>query len=701
MTLSIWLTLLVTGAVAFAAGRVLGQRHPLVNHGPTDAGSDQGVCCTAILDSLDTRVAVLDATGRIIETNQNWKQFDLQIDGHPTSQIGDNFLAFCDSVPAERFKAAQDIARGLRRVSSRDAELEIIRYCRSSANEIQAFRTHITPLGSEQIIGGTVVALTNCSQQWQLEEEAKLLSLVARHTDNGVMILDQQRNCSWINEGFSRITGYSLEELGGQRLRFQFHGPNTDRRTLQVMQDGLENGTGYTVEVQLHNRQGDAYWVAMEAKPIHKNGEINGFIIVASETTARRNAERELRDERALLRQILARIPFHIYWKAADSSYMGCNQAFADSMGLEHPELIKGRTDADLRALDATHGKHTEADDAVLRTGKPQLQVAQEQQDADGNPVYLSASRVPMFNEARETIGMIGVTVDVTEKKELEERLTQFNILEAIGQLSSGIAHEINTPIQYVGDNTLFLSDSVDDMMGALSKITPLLDAFAGDERYRELTQQLTESMHDVDLEFLQTELPVAIEQTLQGVGHVRKIVASMKEFSHPGGDEKTVADVNSALENTIVVTTNEWRYVAEMDTDLAPDLPPIPCLIGELNQVFLNIIVNAAHALDEMDDRSELGRIGIKTRLDGDYVRIEISDTGPGMTDELKKKIFDPFFTTKGVGKGTGQGLSIARNIILTRHGGQIEVLSQLGRGTTFVIRLPLSDTVAVAAVA
>jgi signal transduction histidine kinase len=190
----------------------------------------------------------------------------------------------------------------------------------------------------------------------------------------------------------------------------------------------------------------------------------------------------------------------------------------------------------------------------------------------------------------------------------------------------------------------------------------------------------------------LKEEVPRAIEQTLDGVNRVAKIVRAMKEFSHPSSEGKVAADVNRLIDNTITVANNEWKYVADLVRDFDPSLPLVPCIAGELNQVILNLIVNAAHAIGESikADPGRKGIITITTRAAEAGVEIRVKDTGTGIPVEARAKIFDPFFTTKAVGKGTGQGLTIAHGVIVKKHGGRLSFETEMGVGTTFVIHLP-----------
>jgi signal transduction histidine kinase len=205
--------------------------------------------------------------------------------------------------------------------------------------------------------------------------------------------------------------------------------------------------------------------------------------------------------------------------------------------------------------------------------------------------------------------------------------------------------------------------------------------------------EQVSEGVNDLDTPFLIQEIPIAISQSLEGIKRVSEIVQAMKDFSHPGVKEKTLLDINHALETTLAVAKNEWKYVANLETAFDQDLPKVLCIPGAINQVFLNIIVNAAHAIASIcqDEYQKNGIIQITTRKDGDFVEVRIADNGPGIPEEIQPKIFEPFFTTKEVGKGTGQGLAIAYDVITSRHKGQIYFETEVGVGTTFVIRLPI----------
>ncbi len=280
------------------------------------------------------------------------------------------------------------------------------------------------------------------------------------------------------------------------------------------------------------------------------------------------------------------------------------------------------------------------------------------------------------------------------EKLSLESRLHQAEKLESVGRLAAGIAHEINTPTQYVGTNIDFLNDASTDISELLEQLSRLITTAHNDKKLEDnFASTAKEYFETADWEFLQEEIPKALIQSQEGLRRITKIVSAMKNFSHPGSGELEPSDINIGIQSTVTLTTNEWKYAAEMDMQLDTTLPLVPCYPDELNQVFLNMIINSAHAIAEHTQKNaeNKGLITIQTIKDGNYARIHITDSGGGMPDEVVERVFEPFYTTKEVGKGTGQGLAIAHDVIVNKHHGSIDVQTDLGRGTTFIISLPI----------
>ncbi|RMG46579.1 MAG: response regulator [Acidobacteria bacterium] len=281
------------------------------------------------------------------------------------------------------------------------------------------------------------------------------------------------------------------------------------------------------------------------------------------------------------------------------------------------------------------------------------------------------------------------------EKARVEAQLRHVHKLEAIGRLAAGIAHEINTPIQFIGDNLRFLEESFGDLVGFAGAV-----ARAAREGRLDAAE-VARRADEIELSYLEEEVPQSIRQSIDGVNRVAEIVKAMKRFGHPGGASREEVDINELVRTTAVVSRSEWKYVADLELELHDGLPLVPCRGNDISQVLLNLIVNAAHAIrDKIGERPETkGRIVLRTRLLDQAVEIEVEDSGCGIPEEIRDRVFDPFFTTKEVGKGTGQGLALAHAIVVQQHGGEIGFDSVEGQGTRFRIRLPLEAAGAEAA--
>jgi PAS domain S-box-containing protein len=402
--------------------------------------------------------------------------------------------------------------------------------------------------------------------------------------------------------------------------------------------------------------------------------------------------------EQEKFREIFENSPEGIFQTSPDGRFLTANPALVSMFGYASPqELMEQVTDIQTQLY---------ADPKRRQEFKKQLQEQNvvrefeaEMKCKDGSRKWISLTACRVSKLDGSLLHYQGFTTDITAQKNalkernlIEVQLRQAQKLEAVGQLAAGIAHEINTPIQYIGDNIHFIEESFADLGELLQHYRKLAAAVQSNTITSELLSALERSIQKTDIEYLSREIPLAVQQSLQGVGHVSHIVNAMKEFSHPGGREKVALDLNHAIETTVTVARGEWKYVAEVVTDLEPALPPVPCLPGEFNQVTLNLLINAAHAIGDVVRKVEgsKGTIRISTRLDGAWVEIRISDTGTGIPEAIRDRIFDPFFTTKEVGKGTGQGLAIARSVIVDKHGGTLTFESEVGRGSTFIIRLP-----------
>jgi PAS domain S-box-containing protein len=433
--------------------------------------------------------------------------------------------------------------------------------------------------------------------------------------------------------------------------------------------------------------------------------------LLEAEAAVLRTANDELRQQLALRDQALdATSIFFVITRIASPQplIVYCNKVVADQHGFLAEELI-GKPIGVLRQWTGSNTRYVEGVKAALIAGKS-FHWEDEVLRRDGTSYWLGVTIRPLFDADGRLTHSVAVGADITAKREelqkkqaLQHQLVEemrerermvielqlAQKLESVGRLAAGIAHEINTPIQYVGDSVHFLRSAYNDLNQVLDICRQAVDDLPPGADHAASKLALAEAAARHDLEFLRTEIPKAFERTFDGVERVTNIVKAMKEFAHPDEKEHNPADLNHALQTTLLVASNEYKYLAKIDTDFA-ELPPVICNVGELNQVFLNLIVNAAHAIQDAGKDVTTGRIRVSTALDGDTALIRISDNGCGVPPENLSKLYDPFFTTKEVGRGTGQGLAITHSILVDKHGGDISVQSTVGLGTEFTLRLP-----------
>ncbi len=498
----------------------------------------------------------------------------------------------------------------------------------------------------------------------------------------------------FFDDKMEELLGYSKEEFNSGRLKWKNIVMEEDLPNIQqIFRMALQTYRHYIREYRVRTKTGGILWLQERGQIIcNQEGRVDYISIVFFDITERRRAEDEFRRASAEIEQMFASITSILIGLTPQGYVWHWNAEAEKVLGLTNAEALGQRVDKLPIEWDAA-----KISDALAGCRKKLITTRLENvhfQSREGKKGFLGITINPIKGEAGDISGLILLGRDVTERLILENQLAQAQKLESIGQLAAGIAHEINTPIQYVGDNTRFLRDAFQDLLHLLEEYQTLLAAGRAGAVTAEQLERVEGATRELDLDYLIGEIPAAISQSLEGVERVAKIVRAMKDFSHPGTVEKQAVDLNKAIESTITVARNEYKYVAEMVTDLDPSLPLVPCRPDEINQVILNIIINAAHAIADVVGRepAEKGTISIKTRGHGDSAEIAISDTGGGIPEKIRTRIFDPFFTTKEVGKGTGQGLAISHAVIVEKHGGTIDFETVMGQGTTFFIKLPLA---------
>jgi PAS domain S-box-containing protein len=387
-----------------------------------------------------------------------------------------------------------------------------------------------------------------------------------------------------------------------------------------------------------------------------------------------------------------------------------CNKIVAETHGYTREELI-GKPITLLAQWVGRNPTYMAEVQAALLAGQT-AQYEEQVTRPDGSTFWLGVSIRPLYDREGRFTHSVAVGADITakrseshKKQELQEKLLAemqerermvielqlAQKLESVGRLAAGIAHEINTPIQYVGDSVYFLRSAFEDfdkLFESMHGAAAMLPDGAQRSAYQ---QEIAELERKHDLEYLRAEVPKAFTRTFDGVERVTNIVKAMKEFAHPDENEQNPVDLLHALETTLLVASNEYKYVAKVRTEFG-ELPQVVCNVGELNQVFLNLIVNAAHAIKDSGKDADSGEILIRAAAEGDQAVICVSDNGCGVPEENLSKLYDPFFTTKEVGRGTGQGLAISHSIVVDKHGGDISVSSEVGVGTQFTVRLPIA---------
>ncbi|MFT3867358.1 MAG: PAS domain S-box protein [Nibricoccus sp.] len=532
------------------------------------------------------------------------------------------------------------------------------------------------------------------------QERLRMLSCAVEQSLSSIIITDTQGRIEYVNPYFEKVTGYAANEVIGKNPRILKSGTQSDE-FYREMWSTLSAGREWLGDLQNRRKNGELFWERATMSGIrNEQGIITHYVAVKEDITERKKAEEAQRESEALLKAIFSGASDAILL-LCDNKLIDCNPKALEMFGYSKDELMKLQP-KDVSPSEQPDGRDsavTAADyiQQALQNGSCQFEWMHQRKDGSCFPAEVLLSSFAF--RGRSIIH--GSVRDVSEKKkaeverrELEARLQLTNKLESVGSLAAGVAHEINTPTQFISDNARFLTGAFAQLEKILASHRQLVEQAAAHADFGPVLAEIKATETENELEYLIEEIPRCLEQSLDGLRRIGKIVGSLKEFSHPGGEEKSHANINRAIETTVGVSRHEWKYVADVVTELDPNLPKVNCVIDEINQAVLNLIINATHAIEEANKKTGAtrGLITIRTRQDAGNVIIEVTDTGTGIPEAVRERVFEPFFTTKPVGKGTGQGLAIVQAVIVKKHRGNVSFTTEMGKGTTFILTLPLT---------
>jgi PAS domain S-box-containing protein len=500
-----------------------------------------------------------------------------------------------------------------------------------------------------------------------------------------------------VNDLMCEITGYSTEELLGQKAELLYADRAEFKRIGDELFDRLPKGGHGHIDTIFKRKDGKLIHVLLSVAFLDTPELADWRIVTALDTTERKLAEQKL----LKLSLAIEQSPVSIVVANVRGIIEYVNPYFERVTGYTAAEVI-GQTP---RILKSGHHspefyQHLWSELQAGRRWSGELCNKKKNGELHWERVAISGLR----DATGQITHYVAVKEDITQQKkaelerqELAARLQVTSKLESVGSLAAGVAHEINTPTQFISDNVRFLITAYSQFDAILKAHARLVNEAANDPRYEKTINEIKRAEDDNERSYLEVEVPRCLEQSLDGLKRISKIVSSLKEFSHPGGSERSLANINQSIDTTLAVSRHEWKYVAEVVTDLDPQLPVISCVSDEINQALLNLVVNAAHSIDEANRKlaRTTGQITIRTRHNDEHVIIEISDTGAGIPENVRHRIFEPFFTTKGVGKGTGQGLTIVHSIVVKHHSGIVDFTTEVMKGTTFRILLPIKPPI------
>ncbi len=506
-----------------------------------------------------------------------------------------------------------------------------------------------------------------------------------------LLALDLDGRITLINRTGCSILEWQEHELLGRNW-IETCLPAQARRAMTESLTSLQRGDLSAREHFVVTRSGGQRLISWSNTVLRdETGRAIGTFSSGTDITARQQAVEALRIAEERTRFALQNADVGIWDLDCSTGVLRWSETIEAQYGLQ-PGSFGGTFEAFIERVYPPDREHVLATVGKAMRSGADFRVEHRTVWPDGSTRWLNGAGRFHLHEHGEPARAVGISLDVTHQKKLEVELLHAQKLESVGRLASGVAHEINTPVQFVSDSVHFVQDAMAGLADVVAKYRAVSELVLSNRPALAAAEAAAAAEQDADLGYVLENVPAALSRSIEGLNRVAAIVQSMKAFAHPDRTEMAAVDLNLGLESTLTIARGEYKYVAEVETDFG-DIPLVTCLGGDVNQVFLNIIVNAAHAIGEQKQGAPVsGRILVQTRRDGDDVVVRISDNGGGIPEGIRHRVFEPFFTTKEVGKGTGQGLAIARGVIVEKHGGQLTFETGSGRGTTFVVRLPIN---------
>ena len=663
-----------------------------------EALADMTQFMQSTLSSIPSHIGVIDEAGEIILANDGWKGFAGRagtLGGRPPP--GANYLEYLRSVSGPDAALASTVCKRVAALFGAGGSEDEFEYQISKGENPQAF---VLKLRRFDLPSGPCVTFIHRditdtrNTERALRENEERWKFAIDGSGDAIFDWDLTKNSFHRSAQFFRMLGLSANE-GPERfadMRSLVH--SDDLALVNAKYAGLVSAQQdlCAFEHRLQHKDGTWRWIMARCTVMRRDGggRATRILGVHTDITALKQVEAQLRAQQAENR-MLALVAEHTTNSVIITDGAGLiewvNRGFEAVSGYSLSEVIGRKPGAFLQGPDSDLGVIAHMRNKI-QNGEP-LRAKILNYRKDQRPIWISLEVQPVRESSGSISHFVAVMEDVTEAERLEAERRLSQKLQSVGQLASGIAHEINTPIQFVGDSITFLDE-------AWLSIEPFVKSARMLPRPQGTADGLeaqNEDLRNEDVDFLLDNFPVAIARARDGVKRVAGIVRAMKEFAHPDRGQAAKGDLNAAIKNTIIVASNEYKYVGCVSVECG-ELPLVRCRISSINQVLLNLIVNAAHALADRGHTKQTGRIDIKSRSEGEWVILSVCDNGCGIPSSIADRIFDPFFTSKEIGRGTGQGLAIARAIVVEQHAGRLLVQSKVGEGSTFEVWLPREGT-------